>query len=85
MSVIVKAGSEICKANTNTSTAKFQYSFSKAERFPIPNLAEKIITKKLQEKIEKGENVKIRESHYQFYNLPETKSTRKTTFCKGNK
>ncbi len=85
MSVIVKAGSEICKANTNTSTAKFQYSFSKAERFPIPNLAEKIRTKKLQEKIEKGENVKIRESHYQFYNLPETKSTRKTTFGKGNK
>ena len=85
MSVIVKAGSEICKANTNTSTAKFQYSFSKAERFPIPNLAEKIRTKKLQEKIEKGENVKIRESHYHFYNLPETKSTRKTTFGKGNK
>ena len=33
MSVIVKAGSEICKANTNTSTAKFQYTFSKDIRF----------------------------------------------------
>ena len=36
MSVIVKCGSEICKANTNTSTAKYQYSFSKAARFPEP-------------------------------------------------
>ena len=34
MSIIVKCGSEICRANTNTSTAKFQYSFSKAARFP---------------------------------------------------
>ena len=46
MSVIVKAGSDICKANTNTSTAKFQYSFSKASRFPIPDLAEQIRKKK---------------------------------------
>ena len=34
MSVIVMAGSSICKANTNTSTAKYQYTFSKATRFP---------------------------------------------------
>ena len=33
MSVIVKAGSDICRANTNTSTAKFQYTFSKDARF----------------------------------------------------
>ena len=87
MSVIVKSGSEICKANTNTSTAKFQYSFSKAERFPIPNLAEKIRTKKLQDKLDKGETlpVPIRESHYNFYDLPSTKSNRRTTFGKGNK
>ena len=87
MSIIVKAGSDICKANTNTSTAKFQYSFSKAERFPVPNLAEKIRTKKLQDKLDKGETlpVKIRESHYHFYDLPSTKSTRRTTFGRGNK
>ena len=87
MSVIVKSGSEICKANTNTSTAKYQYSFSKAERFPIPNLAEKIRTKKLQDKLDKGETlpVPIRESHYNFYELPSTKSNRRTTFGKGNK
>ena len=87
MSIIVKAGSDICKANTNTSTAKFQYSFSKAERFPVPNLAEKIRTKKLQDKLDKGETlpVKIRESHYHFYDLPSTKSSRRTTFGKGNK
>ena len=36
MSVIVKCGSEICKANTNTSTAKFQYTIPKAARFPEP-------------------------------------------------
>ena len=36
MSVIVKAGSDICKANTNTSTAKYQYTIPKAKRFPEP-------------------------------------------------
>ena len=41
MSVIVKAGSEICKANTNTSTAKFQYTIPKAARFPEPKLIPK--------------------------------------------
>ena len=38
MSVIVKAGSDICKANTNTSTAKYQYTIPKAKRFPEPKL-----------------------------------------------
>ena len=36
MSVIIKCGSDICKANTNTSTAKFQYTIPKAARFPEP-------------------------------------------------
>ena len=87
MSIIAKAGSEICKANTNTSTAKYQYSFSKASRFPQPNLAEEIRTKKLQDKLDKGETlpVPIRKSKYEFYNLPSTLSSRKTTFGKGNK
>jgi len=41
MSVIVKAGSDICKANTNTSTAKYQYTIPKAKRFPEPKIDEK--------------------------------------------
>ncbi len=91
MSVIVKAGSDICKANTNTSTAKFQYSFSKASRFPIPDLAEQIRKKKIQDKIDKGElepekpkkPVNYEKEYYKL--LPSTLSTRKTTFGKGNK
>ena len=34
MSVILKCGLDICRANTNTSTAKQMYTFSKAARFP---------------------------------------------------
>ena len=89
MSRIVKWGSEICKANTNNSTAKFQYSFSKASRFPIPNYAEQIRKKKLMAKIENGEEViekKIKkESSYPYYNIPSTLSLRKTSFGFGKK
>ena len=91
MSIIVKAGSDICKANTNTSTAKFQYSFSKASRFPIPNYAEEIRKKRIQDKIDKGElepekPKKTGNYEYQYYKLlPSTLSQRKTTFGKGNK
>jgi hypothetical protein len=87
MSVLAKSALEICKANTNTSTAKYQYSFSKARRFPIPNLAEEIREQKLQAKLDKGEQlpVPIRKSKYEFYSLPSTLSTRKTTFGKGKK
>ena len=87
MSVLVKTAAEICKANTNTSTAKYQYSFSKAARFPNPNLAEEIRCKKLQDKLDKGETlpVPIRKSKYEFYSLPSTLSNRRITFDKGNK
>ena len=89
MSRIVKWGSEICKANTNNSTAKFQYSFSKASRFPIPNYAEQIRKKKLMAKIENGEEEiekKIKkESSYPYYNIPSTLSLRKTSFGFGKK
>ena len=87
MSRLVKTAAEICKANTNTSTAKYQYSFSKASRFPNLNLAEEIRNKKLRDKLDKGEQlpVPIRTSKYEFYSLPSTLSTRKTTFGKGNK
>ena len=80
MSRLVKTAQEICKANTNTSTAKYQYSFSKASRFPNPNLAEEIRAKKLKDK-----GLTTRTSNYEFYNLPTTLSTRKTTFGKGDK
>jgi len=42
MSIIVKSGSEICKAITNTSTAKFQYTIPKAPRFPEPKRAQAV-------------------------------------------
>jgi len=32
-SVLYKAGAEICKACTNLSSAKYQYSFPRAPRF----------------------------------------------------
>ena len=38
MSIIVKCGSDICKANTNTSTVKYKYTFSKVARFPEPKI-----------------------------------------------
>ena len=85
MSVIIKKGSDICKANTNTSTAKFQYSFSKASRFPTPNMAEEIRKKRLNDLKAKGNDVVIKESHYRIYKLPSTLSQRKTTFGYGKK
>ena len=85
MSRIIKQGSDICKALTNTSTAKFQYSFQKATRFPIPNYAEQIRIKKLKALREKGENVVIRTTHCDFYKLPSTLSQRKTTFGFGKR
>jgi hypothetical protein len=86
MSIIIKAGSDICKANTNTSTAKFQYSFSKATRFPIPHLADEIRKKKIQALIDKGEDIKQPPiGQYTIYKLPSTLSNRRTTFGKGNK
>ena len=90
MSIIVKAGSEISKALTNTSTAKFQYTFSKASRFPPPNYAEELRKKKIQSRLDKsGENnstpIETREDKYHFYSLPSTLSNRKTTFGWGKK
>ena len=87
MSRIIKKGSDICKAITNTSSAKFQYSFSKADRFPTPNRAEEIRKKLINDLKEKGKgsDVVIKESHYQIYKLPSTLSQRKTTFGFGKK
>ena len=73
-----RVGSEICKACTNTSTAKYQYTFSKAERFPKPKTYEK--TEK-QEELEKKLNYK----HQDYYLLPSTLNHRYTKFGYGNR
>ena len=78
MSVLFKAGSEICKACTNTSTAKYRYSFSKAERFPKPK--EEILTPK-QEELQK----KINYKKHDYYALPSTLNNRYTKFGYGNR
>ncbi len=87
MSRLIKTAAEICKANINTSTAKYQYSFAKAESFPNPNKAEEIRVKKIQDKLDKGETlpVPIWKSKYKFYSIPSTLSNRRTTFGKRNK
>ena len=89
--IFYKCGSEICKACTNTSTAKFQYSFSKAPRFP----GDKIRTKEeIQEQREKErqrreeEAQMIKEGKYvkhDYYSLPSTLNKRYCNFGFGNK
>ena len=78
MSVLFKAGSEICKACTNTSTAKYRYTFSKAERFPKPK--DEIVTPK-QEELQK----KIKYKKHDYYALPSTLNNRYTNFGYGNR
>ena len=78
MSVLFKAGSEICKACTNTSTAKYRYTFSKAERFPKPK--EEILSPK-QEELQK----KINYKKHDYYALPSTLNNRYTNFGYGNR
>ena len=48
MSVIVKSGTEICRANTNTSTAKYQYTIPKGGKYQfyaLPSTLSKRFTK----------------------------------------
>ena len=78
MSILFKAGSDICKACTNSSTAKYQFSFSKAERFPKPK--EEIITPK-QEELQK----KINYKKHDYYALPSTLNNRYTKFGYGER
>ena len=78
MSIIFKAGSEICKSITNTSTAKYQFSFSKAERFPKPR---EIKPDPKYEELEK----KINYKHQDYYLLPSTLNNRYTKFGYGQR
>ena len=89
-SVLYKAGSEICKACTNSSTAKYQYSFSRSPRFgekyktDEERKQEKEEEKKRREEekenIKKGKYVK-----HDFYSLPSTLDKRFTRFGYGKK
>ena len=72
MSVIVLSGTDLCKSAINTSTAKHMYSFSKSDRFP------KI---KYEELPTDEEKRKI----YRVSYVPDTKSTRKTSFGFGKR
>ena len=78
MSIIFKAGSEICKSITNTSTAKYQFSFPKAERFPKPR---EIKPDPKYEELEK----KINYKHQDYYLLPSTLNNRYTRFGYGQR
>ena len=89
--VFYKCGSEICKACTNTSTAKYQYSFSKAPRFPGDKLRtkEEIQEEKEKERQRREEEAqKIKEGKYvkhDYYALPSTLDKRYCNFGFGNK
>ena len=91
MSVFFKVGSEICKACTNKSTAKYQYSFSKAERFPGTKLKtkeEKEKEKEEEEKRKQEEKEKIKNKQYvkhDYYLLPSTLNSRGTNFGFGER
>ena len=91
MSVFFKVGSEICKACTNKSTAKYQYSFPKAERFPGTKLKtkEQIAKEKEEEERRKQEEEERIKQHkyikHDYYLLPSTLSNRKTNFGFGER
>jgi len=84
-SFFYKIGSDICKAPTNTSTAKYRYSFPKAERFKGDNKKqedrerEKEELKRQREEDKKKEEKNIYIKH-DFYLLPSTLSKRSTNF-----
>ena len=84
-SFFYKVGQEICKAQTNTSTAKYQYSFPKAERFKGDNKKKEDLEREKEElKKEREENKKKEEKNiyvkHDFYLLPSTLSKRYTNF-----
>ena len=89
--IFFKCGSEICKAPTNSSTAKYRYSFPKAPRFP----GDRKLTKEEQEKEKEKEEKRKQEQlnmeekvHYKkhdYYLLPSTLNRRYCNFGYGNK
>ena len=82
-SVLYKTGSEICKACTNSSTEKYQYSFSRSPRF-----GEKFKTDKERKQEKEEEKEKVKNGIYvkhDFYSLPSTLDKRFTRFGYGKK
>jgi hypothetical protein len=87
MSVLVKAAESIFKDPLNTSPSKYQFSFSRAPRFPgsKPKMTEEEI-KKVKEKEEKAEKKfkqledKVKYKKQDYYLLPTTKSLRCANF-----
>lgn len=57
-SILYKAGSEICKACTNSSTAKYQYSFSRSPRFGFGDAYKSLKEQRLEEKKEEKKRKK---------------------------
>ena len=89
-SVLYKAGSEICKACTNSSTAKYQYSFSRSPRFgeKFKTDEERKQEKEEEKKRREEEREKVKNGKYvkhDFYSLPSTLDKRFTRFGYGKK
>ena len=88
-SILYKAGSEICKACTNSSTAKYQYSFSRSPRFGFGDAYKSLKEQRLEEKKRREEEEeKIKNKQYvkhDFYSLPSTLDKRFTRFGYGKK
>ena len=89
--IFYKIGSEICKAPTNSSTAKYRYSFPKAPRFPGDRKLTKEEQEKEKEKEEKRKQEqlqieeKVKYKKHDFYILPSTLNRRYCNFGYGNK
>ena len=89
-SVLYKAGTEICKACTNSSTAKYQYSFSRSPRFgeKYKTAEERKQEKEEEKKRREEEKVMVKNGQYvkhDFYSLPSTLDKRFTKFGYGKK
>ena len=89
-SVLYKAGAEICKACTNLSTAKYQYSFPRAPRFGEKFKTDEEKQKEKEEEKERRKEDAEKEKNgkyvkHDFYYLPSTLDKRFTRFGYGNK
>ena len=89
-SVLYKAGAEICKACTNLSTAKYQYSFPRAPRFGEKFKTDEEKKKEKEEEKERRKEDEEKEKSgkyikHDFYYLPSTLDKRFTRFGYGNK
>ena len=89
-SVLYKAGADICKACTNLSTAKYQYSFPRAPRFGEKFKTDEERKKEREEEKERRKEDAEKEKNgkyikHDFYYLPSTLDKRFTKFGYGNK